>query len=272
MAADGVCGTGTIRARMRGAFVAEAVSGRVLSRHEQALNIIEEGSGLLVSLLLDEGDMTGMGILVDRLPEDCVPGEPVHGPGVRLAAARVLFGGAAAWDGRVPPGSPPQRRMPDRLRGALCRAGAPGGFLSLLVASDTNLFGLRAQELLSGQGGAEALVGLGPGFTPSGDDFLAGALLAGSWLGDAGPAAPALDCGAIRAALDRTTPGGRTLLFLALQGSYPAYLLRFVEQARAASGSEDVEEAVRQAAAHGQTSGTDALLGLLWRLGGLGAP
>jgi len=63
-----MAGPEVIPALARGAFVPDAVSGRVLSRHAYALNVIDEPSGLLVSLLVREEDMTAMGVLVPRLP------------------------------------------------------------------------------------------------------------------------------------------------------------------------------------------------------------
>jgi hypothetical protein len=255
---------GLIRARLRGAFVPDALRGRVVSRHERALNMEEEGSGLLVSLLLDAADMTGMGVVVALLPEGLGPGDGVC----------MTWGETPAWDGRLAPGGRPRRRVLGWLREALALHGVRGGLVDLLSRSDGDAFCQRAREVLASASleepdtlrGLEAFVGLGPGFTPSGDDFLTGALLAERWLGGRGPL---LDRGAIGAALARTTPGGRTLLWLALRDSYPAYLLRFVERARAASTRRNVEEAVREAADHGETSGTDALAGLLWGCGGL---
>lgn len=255
-----------IQARMKGAFVADPVEGRVFSCHARVVNLLDEASGLLVSLLLEESDMTAAGILVPRLPAGCAPGEPVRGPGVRVAGAHFVLDGAAFWEGRPAAGSRPDRRAAAWLAAALRVAGAPGGFLGLITSRDDNPFAARARHAVAG-GGADALVGLGPGFTPSGDDFVAGALLAED-LGWGG--ARCLDRGAIRGALGGTTPGGRTLLALSLRGSYPAYLLRFVELLRAASGAAAVQRAVQEAVAYGQTSGTDALLGILWRLGGIG--
>jgi len=77
--------------------------------------------------------------------------------------------------------------------------------------------------------------------------------------------------GALEQAVERTTPAGRTLLALAIAGSYPRYLLRFHERLFAASSAAHAAEAVGEAVGHGETSGTDALVGFLWRLGGLRA-
>jgi hypothetical protein len=143
------------------------------------------------------------------------------------------------------------------------------------------------------------------GFTPSGDDFLAGALLGHALaarltaVGDAqagGTAAeraraqrvaeesPAPDPRdeAVHHALARTTPGGCTLLWLALHGRFPSYLLELArtvaaaasrrphppEQPRPASPElRALREAALRAFGHGETSGQDAVTGLIWALG-----
>ena len=130
----------------------------------------------------------------------------------------------------------------------------------------------RAATLLREQGAA-ALVGLGPGLTPAGDDFLSGMVLAED-LGaaihrqdGAGPepvtATPLrrpLDRGRIGAALRRTTPAGASLLRLALAGYPPTYQILMVEAL--AAGHDD--HAIAIATAHGHSSGLDALAGFLY--------
>ncbi len=263
-----------VQAVARGAFVPESVSGRVLSLHAGAVNVLDEPSGLLVSLLLREDDMTAMGVLVPRFPKGIAAGRALSGAGLQVSGGwRVSLDGAAVWHGR-----PAFRPALDRARlgsvaAALRSRGVPGGFLGVIDSSDANPFGARARALLAGASASApaareaALVGLGPGFTPSGDDFLAGALLAEECC--AGAEGPAVDRESIRRSLARTTPGGRTLLALALRGSYSAYLLRFLALLDSARSDEEVRAAVREAVAHGETSGTDALIGLLWRAGGI---
>ncbi len=263
-----------VQATARGAFVPEAVSGRVLSVHAAAVNVLDEPSGLLVSLLLREADMTGMAVLVPRFPGGIAPGDAVSGAGLRVSGrGRVSLDGAVVWEGR--PVSRPAlgRARVGSVAAALRSCGVPGGFLGVIVPTDTNPFGAKARALLRGASAAAAsgfeggLVGLGPGFTPSGDDFLAGALLAEECVG--GARGRPIDRESVGLGLSRTTPGGRTLLTLALRGSYPAYLLRFLARLDASRSAEDVRAAVREAVAHGETSGTDALLGFVWRAGGI---
>ena len=107
------------------------------------------------------------------------------------------------------------------------------------------------------------LVGLGPGLTPSGDDFLTGLLLARDLLERPSPA-PLKE--AIRARLALTTNAGKTLLYGALEKRYPFYLHEFARAWSSAQDSGEEAAAVISALAHGSTSGTDALAGLVFAL------
>lgn len=107
---------------------------------------------------------------------------------------------------------------------------------------------------------AGALVGLGPGLTPSGDDLLAGMLAAFSVLGgDAGFAGAA---GAVVTALatGRTTSISATLLSLAAAGEVSAEAAAVL---RAMASGRGLEPAVRTLLAVGHTSGADVAAGLL---------
>lgn len=110
-----------------------------------------------------------------------------------------------------------------------------------------------------------SLVGLGSGFTPSGDDILSGILLAQSLVllptgkrNDAGHSRPSLDTGAILARVDRTTPGGASLLRVALAGYPPRYQQDIVQ----ALSTGDYQRVCTIAESHGVTSGYDFIAGL----------
>ncbi|MFW6294057.1 MAG: DUF2877 domain-containing protein, partial [Spirochaetota bacterium] len=72
---------------------------------------------------------------------------------------------------------------------------------------------------------AFSLVGLGGGFTPSGDDFLVGMLAARALLGEPSPAGASLE--RLLGRCSATTLPGATILRQALRGCFPAYLCRF---------------------------------------------
>jgi hypothetical protein len=67
-------------------------------------------------------------------------------------------------------------------------------------------------------------------------------------------------------ALTRTNDAGRTLLLQALQGYFPNYLLSVVKKLGKAQTEEKTADAVAAAVSHGETSGTDALVGLWFYL------
>jgi len=116
--------------------------------------------------------------------------------------------------------------------------------------------------------GLSGVVGLGIGLTPSGDDFLAGALLGERIVLVAGGGRPPLfiDRDEIAGALSDTSAAGATLLRLALHDSFPAYLLDLARSVVAARELPAVLAAVRHATSHGATSGSDACTGLWWYL------
>ncbi len=165
-------------------------------------------------------------------------------PGEGLAPLAVLAEGLA-WDRPVGPGpaTPVTAAALPRVRGLV------DGLLSL----DAPL----VRESTAG------LIGLGPGLTPSGDDYLAGLLVAMT-CGDAGDAAPLLADAVTALAPDRTTALAATLLSHAAAGagSEDAHLL--LAAILGGAGSEhDAEAAALRLAGRGHTSGWDTLAGLL---------
>ena len=177
--------------------------------------------------------------------------------------------------GELPPlGATPQRGSVDRLRGvlpavrrALRRWGSPEGLLGAIAeTTETSPFSPPAIAILAvGSDTALAdLVGLGVGLTPAGDDFLAGVLALRQLLSEGGGSELRA---ALAPCLHRTTPAGRTLLWAALRGQFPAFLCRLLDQlTRPAGTTEPVAAAVRAAVRHGHSSGTDAVTGVVWEL------
>jgi len=119
---------------------------------------------------------------------------------------------------------------------------------------------------------ARALVGLGPGSTPTGDDLLVGAL-AGAWH------LAALDRRSVRlrdrlceivASLDRgaTTPTAWEMLQEATRGAFPEPLLRLARGlGDPAESDESLAAATRALAAMGGHSGADLAAGLVGLVG-----
>jgi hypothetical protein len=114
---------------------------------------------------------------------------------------------------------------------------------------------------------ARRLVGLGPGLTPSGDDFLVG-YLRGMWLlcRDHVGICDILEC--LREALlpslnRRTTRVGAEFMRYALDGAFAEVLDQAAEVLITPTHPQSVQSALRTLLAQGQTSGTDTMLGLL---------
>lgn len=104
------------------------------------------------------------------------------------------------------------------------------------------------------------LIGLGIGFTPAGDDFLSGVILAEQILTREPLTAP--HRAAVHARLQATTAGGSSLLRVATAGYPPAYQLLLVQALRAG----EVAQAIDHARHHGHSSGLDALSGIVWKM------
>jgi hypothetical protein len=170
--------------------------------------------------------------------------------------------------------------------------GRAGGFLGLLCKDGTrNPFVDKAIRVMSGFQSASSrtarflalsgLAGLGPGSTPSGDDFVTGVLLGDEALRllsstgaetVAGSPEPMIPWPKKREdlwiALDRTNDAGKTLLWQALQGRFPKYLIEALQAVSHAKGKQEIADAVEKAVGRGATSGTDALTGFLFSMEG----
>jgi hypothetical protein len=70
----------------------------------------------------------------------------------------------------------------------------------------------------------------------------------------------------LRVALNRTSDAGKTLLWQALQGRFPSYLIKTVRAVSRAKGRAEIDDAVERAVRRGATSGTDALTGFVFSL------
>ncbi|HUX19900.1 MAG TPA: DUF2877 domain-containing protein [Spirochaetia bacterium] len=276
---------------------APAWSGAVVSIYSTAVNLLHP-DGLLVGLVAAEGQMSPFSLLVPELFRASTGANGVllqvampcrlSGNQLRIGPLTVELDAATIWSGLLEPHleggiSTPGNSL-RRLEEALGAAGTEGGFLSMIIATASpTIFNRKASELLaqieetagsraSVLAGLSGLVGLGIGFTPSGDDFISGALLAEQMTAGRGGR---IDREEIRYALGRTNYGGRTLLSSVLDRRFPDYLLQLasslhaselVGQSDEGAASRLVVAAVRAAASHGETSGTDAMSGAAWYL------
>ena len=121
--------------------------------------------------------------------------------------------------------------------------------------------GLRGQTPVPADGEKIIeLIGLGPGLTPSGDDFLAGALLA---LARLGLSIRAMHCGIVlRAHLDRTNDISAAHLRSAASG-YAASALHEAIDATISGRTDQIAPALAAVSSIGHSSGRDAFAGAM---------
>jgi len=257
--------------------------GTAVSVYSSAVNVLHN-QGLLVSFVEETRAMTTLSVCVPALfrnpKKRLAPGDWVRFEGIRLVTAdfEVLLQGRPNWQGtlmgkHVKGWSESKVSL---LKEALLKKGKDGGFLGLLRREKTdNPFVEKAREGLRHKA-LSSLVGLGPGSTPSGDDFITGVLLGEETLrllpaeepkavaGNQKTVIPSrLEKKTLWAALSRTNDAGKTLLWQALQAHFPAYLIEMLQSVSDAERPEEVAMAVESSVRCGETSGTDALTGFL---------
>ena len=252
------------------------------SMHSNALNFAVE-SGPLVSLVTDPQDMTVSSIAIrdDELalilataPETGIISQhslsfPRRGHGATVeviwTSRTTVFHGRIVGDGAGYDVNW-ERRAHDligRLR-RLAEREATSSLLPILwdrpsrtlqpvvLKALTAVHDSKTETAL-----ATRLVGLGPGMTPSGDDFLVG-YLAGLWITGQAKAARRM-ANSVRGLSGRTTRAGSTILLHAADAHFPAYLVAALR----ALGDGETDDAIRIARSQGATSGLDALTGLI---------
>jgi hypothetical protein len=110
------------------------------------------------------------------------------------------------------------------------------------------------------------LIGLGPGLTPSGDDFIVG-YLAGLWSTVGSDSSRLRFMSSLGARLSQAADGtnaiSRTYIKSAVNGNVSEPIATLAQRIGQAKNMDGVREATRTALQVGNTSGTDGVLGLL---------
>lgn len=252
---------------LRGLLGGTAVAGRVLSTHGPAVYVGHPEGRVLGVVARDGLHLPNAVILTRPAAADPLAGLSPGGT-VRLGDGALTTPGLVVrvrtWEDRrlwapTPEAAPLDRRL-DALERALTDL-APVGQepREALTAFAAALRGGGRPEALAA---ADRLIGRGPGLTPTGDDLLAGALVAARVL--SGPAA-SKEAGRIGAAVaaaarDRTPDLSATLLWHAARGE-PARPARGLLLALA--GRTPLPAALRRLAAVGHTSGRDLAHGIV---------
>jgi uncharacterized protein DUF2877 len=235
----------------------------VHSVYERAVNILWH-DGRLVTLQGPSRLVAPFAAVVSRLPK---VGSVIPGMAIRQRDGRILFGAISLfWEGAVlaetmihstEDSSVPlgivlaEQMMPPIASGLHSPTGRE--------ARQLLAHGIRLRDAVAFIQGARALIGLGEGLTPAGDDCLVGALavlrrFARPWLVSHPEIAAALST----AVGDGTTIVGQEFILHALDGLFSEVVLRLVT----ASSVEDVRRAAAQLLATGGTSGADTLQGM----------
>jgi len=274
-------GDGAFLARVNGA----AFAGVVHSAFHRAVNIACMCCGELHTLVTDELDDGPNSLVVaadDFLALGICQGDSVRAVGGSLAIAgkaMVTVDGAAVWRTPIPESHCAAGLLRSRLaeaEAAIWRNGTPGGFIEGMA--DTEIARLTTRMLHEGANGlasalgrgdtdaalahAGRLLGLGPGLTPSGDDFLTGLLAARALYrqhGDLGSDAFAL--GVVRLAKTATNPIAYAAIAKAALGEARERVARLVI-ALGSTTAEPVSPALAQVLAIGSSSGTEIAFGV----------
>jgi len=279
------------RAESIGEAVPEHAAGTVHSVFRHACNI-ETAGGELVTLLASIQGNSAHGIKLahpvtpldawlsagqDALIEQALLRVPAAAVGIDLSGASVWRGEIAAV--RVDACA----NALSQMRSTLCERAGAHGFAAVLVAARAadSAIGLALEARLSSALPALAqatachdsaavadiaakLVGLGPGLTPSGDDFLTG-YLAALWSRgrtECGIAALLKRLNVCFAPLfPRTNAISRQMLRDAVQGRFSEHLAKLIS---AVANERDVVGATVRALQTGHSSGADTVCGLLF--------
>jgi hypothetical protein len=268
--------------------------GDVVSVFSRAVNI-RHTEGLLVSFIEETRSMTSLSVCLPDLfrkqKKGLVPGDRVRFDGPRLVTRDfvVELPGRPTWQGTLTRDDIKGFRASrvSLVKEGLLLKGRDGGLLGLLRKDEANNpFVHKAAKVLSDIQSAPSraarlnvlsgLVGLGPGSTPSGDDFITGFLMreeisrlllsteAKAVASDQrNMVACAMKKEDLWVAMNRTNDAGKTLLWQALQGHFPEYLIETVRSVSDAKGKQEIVDAVERAVGDGATSGTDALVGFV---------
>lgn len=271
------------RATRVGAAVPHSVSGVVRAAFRRSCVVALEAASPLVRLIVLQDaalPMTPVSVAIAGF-RGCAEGERVRvgRRGALLVGAwEVSLEGAERFEGLAGavegPFTSPRQDGSDRshLADAVGRLGRTGRTGSSRFPSDDPFRGavvarvealaaaVRRRDHVAAEAAALALVGLGPGLTPSGDDALCGFLL-GRGLAGARSRTDAAVARVAESAWERTSDVSAQFLSLAARGRHGEALLGVAEALRSGVDGR-VLAAVDRCHAQGATSGADALLGL----------
>ena len=259
----------------------QAFSARILAVFDRVCDLATP-QGDVVALVLPGVGNGPLSIVVQAAPgelAEALLGTPawLDGEMLHIGDLELSVGEAPVWE-PCPDWTAHRARLHVIMTGlpalrAIAQRHAPAGsLLAPLDTTGTHVILSEAKNLEPGWKGdiaclreaAAHLAGRGIGLTPSGDDFLAGAML---WAWLAHPA-PVPFCRMVaEVAVPRTTTLSAAFLRAAARGECDANWHRLLA-ALSTDSAAQLAPAVQQVVAHGATSGADMLAGFLWLAAG----
>lgn len=256
---------------------ASSWDGRISARFRSALQItgpqerlvhLQGGPTLLSPFSLrTEGSLTP---IIAELDID--EGMPVRKEGARLDVAgrlRLLLEPVKYYRSPVTAGriDPEALRLAERTVALQVRPGGLDAMHAARNAAGQIYEGLRSGQIERVVNASARLIGLGPGLTPSGDDFLVGTLKGLSMLAWA-QRTPITALAALRRSLTpllrgRTSKVGAAFIQHALHGQFADVLDRAAATLLAPAEPEAVTSGIARLLDQGATSGTDTARGFL---------
>ncbi len=235
------------------------VTGAVLGSFSQAVIVGLDSAGgpLALSLLGPMATRVPNGVLLGGLPDlgRHRPGDRVTVGGGSIQIGRLQISVVRRWNSQVVKVAPAAAGV------ELLRSAAAGSVRGVPLTAVGHL----ERSLLAGDAetAVRALVGLGTGLTPGGDDVLAGLMVGLHAIGRP-ELADAIAGSALHRVLDRTTVLSADLLRLAAAGHA---CVEAISVLRAVHTGRQVPAAVHRLLSIGHTSGADLATGLAMGLG-----
>lgn len=266
-----------LKAELRGCFIGDNLSHlKVLSLHKGVINLLDQKTGHIISIIENKKNMTSMSLLIPDLfrndpndiiqQGDIIPFQKRYK--IYLNQFSITYDNSEIWTGSLADQNINFTDSLKDLEELILRFDGENSLFSIFTEVYNTPYQYKVKEILEKKViiekrtilGLENLIGLGQGMTPSGDDFITGALLAEQVFNEN----LLIDKKRLASRSGQTTYAGATLLFQALKGSFPSYLLIFINDILRSRAKKDSYNAALKASAHGSTSGKDSIAGFYW--------